>query len=173
MVPSAQRPRGGADSLLQTELDGFQQVPPVITTGMGKFNARINPDGTITYTLQYSRLMGTGAVIFADIDFGQRCNNGGIILFLFSNQSVAAGVNVPPGTQMGPSGEGTGAIVKGTIGAQSIAGPAVQGIAPGDLAAALEALRIGPVYAQVHTALFTAGEIRGQIDEEDKRPGKR
>ena len=49
---------------------------------MGKFQARINPDKTISYTLQYSQLAETGAVIFADIHFGQKCNVGGIIVFL-------------------------------------------------------------------------------------------
>jgi len=42
-----------------------------------------------------------------------------------------------------------------------------------DFTAALEALRIGPVYAQVRTALFTGSEIRGQIDDEEEREAKR
>ena len=145
----------------------FQQSPPVITTGMGKFNASINADGTIAYKLQYLKLTGTGDVNFADIHFGQEKVNGGIILFLCSNVPVAVGITVPPDTPLCPKGTGTGDTVRGKIVAGSIVGPAAQGINPGDLAAALKALRSGLVYAQVHTVAFTGGEIRGQIDKED------
>jgi len=152
---------------LQAQLNGFGQVPPVITRGMGKFQASINPDGTVTYTLRYSRLTGTGAVNFADIHFGQEQVIGGIIVFLCSNVMIGGGVNVPPGTQTCPSGKGSGATLKGTIMADSIVGPAQQGINPGDLQAALAAIRSGLVYGQVHTVAFTNGEIRGQIEREE------
>jgi DNA-binding transcriptional LysR family regulator len=42
-------------------------------------------------------------------------------------------------------------------------GPAVQGIAPGDLAAILQMIRAGLGYANMHTPLHPGGEIRGQI----------
>jgi len=153
---------------LQAHLDGFGQVPPVITTGTGRFQASINADGTITYTLRYSQLAGTGAVNFADIHFGQRQANGGVILFLCSNVPVAGGgIIVPAGTPPCPNGTGTGATVTGTVGAAGIVGPTAQGITPGNLAAALEALRSGLVYSQVHTVAFPGGEIRGQIGNEN------
>src|SRR5262245_26698722 len=94
-------------TLLQAQLNGFGQVPPVITTGMGKFRARINPGGTITYNLKYSQLTGTGAVNFGDVHFGQDQVNGGIIILLCSNVPVAAGITVPPDTPPCPSGAGT------------------------------------------------------------------
>jgi hypothetical protein len=159
-------PVAADDSLLRARLDGFGQVPPVISTGMGKFQASINPDKTVSYTLKYSQLEETGAVIFADIHFGQKCKTGGIIVFLCANVPMGAGITVPAGTQMCPSGKGPGATIRGTITPSSIVGPAAQGIGAMDQTAALEAIRIGPVYAQVHTALFTGGEIRGQIDNE-------
>jgi hypothetical protein len=161
-------PVAADSSLLRAKLDGFGQVPPVITTGMGKFQARINPDKTISYTLQYSQLMGTGAVNFADIHFGQEQVNGGIIVLLCANVPPEGGVNVPPGTQMCPSGKGSGATLTGKVMAGSIVGPAQQGINPGDWQAALAAIRSGLVYAQVHTVAFTNGEIRGQIEREGK-----
>jgi hypothetical protein len=39
-----------------------------------------------------------------------------------------------------------------------------QGFPAGDLEALLAALRAGAIYVNVHTAAFTAGEIRGQLD---------
>src|SRR5262245_61425520 len=41
---------------LKAILDGFHQVPPVITEGTASFSGRINDDGTITYTLKYKNL---------------------------------------------------------------------------------------------------------------------
>jgi len=38
-----------------------------------------------------------------------------------------------------------------------------QGIAAGDLAAALQAIGQGEGYANVHSTQFPAGEIRGQV----------
>ena len=155
-----------SDISLQANLDGFGQVPPVITTGMGSFKARINTNGTITYTLTYSQLAGTGEVNFADIHFGQKQNTGGIIFFLCANQVTEGGITVPPGTPQCHNGAGTSTVTR-TIGAESVVGPVAQGINANDLAAALKAIRSGLTYAQVHTVQFTGGEIRGQINQED------
>jgi hypothetical protein len=152
---------------LQAQLNGFEQVPPVNTTGTGSFEGHINADGTITYKLTYSKLSATGAVNFADIHFGQEhFTPNGIILLLCSNQSPTnpGGIIPPAGTPPCPNTSGK---VTRTIGADSIVGPAAQGINPGDLSAAVRALLNNTTYAQVHTVAFTNGEIRGQIERED------
>jgi hypothetical protein len=169
-------------------LDGFGQVPPVITTGMATFKVRINHNGTITYKLSYAKLAGTGEVLFADVHFGQQQNTGGILFLLCANVATAPSqgvpplpgpppgttvpgtVNVPTGTQACPAGKGT---LTGTIRATDIVGAPVQGIQPGDLAAAVEVLGSGQSYAQIHTKLFTPGEVRGQIEVEDERERER
>ena len=47
--------------------------------------------------------------------------------------------------------------------AANVVGPIAQGIAAGNLAAILEMIRAGFGYANMHTARFPSGEIRGQI----------
>ena len=61
----------------------------------------------------------------------------------------------------------TSGIVTGSITAANVVGPAVQGIAPGDLASVERAIRGGAAYANMHTANFTSGEIRGQLRRGD------
>jgi len=47
--------------------------------------------------------------------------------------------------------------------AGNVTGPAAQGIAAGEFAELLAAIRNGSVYANIHTAAAPAGEIRGQV----------
>jgi hypothetical protein len=49
------------------------------------------------------------------------------------------------------------------ITAANVTGPTGQGIAPGDLDSALEAVRQGLSYANMHTTNFPGGEIRGNV----------
>ena len=60
-----------------------------------------------------------------------------------------------------------GGTVSGTITAADIVGPAEQGIAPGEFGEVVRALRAGATYVNVHSELFPAGEIRGQIRRAD------
>jgi hypothetical protein len=53
--------------------------------------------------------------------------------------------------------------VTGTIVSSDILAVPAQGIAAGDLASVLKAMRAGLTYANVHTTNFPNGEIRGQI----------
>src|SRR5260370_24984335 len=57
------------------------------------------------------------------------------------------------------------ATVTGTIDAPGVIGPTGQGIAPGELAELIRAIRAGATYANAHTPTFPAGEIRGQIGQ--------
>ncbi|WP_425347892.1 CHRD domain-containing protein [Streptomyces roseochromogenus] len=57
-----------------------------------------------------------------------------------------------------PARQGT---VTGTIKPADVVGPTAQGIAPGDFAAFVAAIRAGKTYANVHTTAYPNAEIRG------------
>ena len=141
-------------------LSGYQEATvlgPISTTGTGAFRVTLNNAGTqAAYELQYSALEGN--VTQAHIHFGQRGVSGGISVFLCSNLG-----NGPAGTQACPASPAT---VRGTIVAASVIGPAGQGIAPGEFAELVRAIRAGATYANVHSTTWTGGEIRGQIDDD-------
>ena len=69
--------------------------------------------------------------------------------------------NGPAGTQACPP-DGT---VTGTIRPVDVIGPAGQGIAAGEFDELVQALRDGFAYANVHSSLVPAGEIRGQLGD--------
>ncbi len=114
----------------------------------GKLAFKADPDS-------YQGLEG-GAVLFAHIHLGDRHTNGGVIVFLCSNFGPA-----PPGTPSCPPNDGT--VVSGTLMAGDVIGPADKGIAAGEFAELVEALRARSTYVNVHTAGFGTGEIRGQV----------
>jgi hypothetical protein len=135
-------------SSLRARLDGFQEIPSKLTNGHGTFSATISGN-TISYTLTFSDL--TTSALASHIHFGQRGVSGGIFAFLCGGGGKPAC----------PSAGGT---VTGTITAADILAPSPdQGLAAGDFAGALRAIRSGNTYVNVHTTRFPAGEIRGQL----------
>lgn len=146
-----------------TNLIGYQEVPAISTTGNGEFHAKISGDeSSITYVLSYSDMEST--VTQAHIHFGQRSVNGGISIWLCGNQTppgVTPAINPPAGTPACPPSPAT---VTDTVRAGDVVGPAAQGIAPTELAELIRAIRAGVAYANVHTATFPGGEIRGQLE---------
>jgi hypothetical protein len=130
----------------KARLGGYQEVPSISTTGSGELRLQVNPAGdTISYTLTYSGLAATAA----HIHFAQAGVSGGILAFLCGAPKPAC-----------PAAPAT---VTGTIVAADIQAISAQGIVAGDLAAALRAMRAGVTYANVHTATYSLGEIRGQL----------
>jgi hypothetical protein len=133
----------------RTNLNGYQEVPSVFTTGTGTFQARLIDPGSIEYRLDYSGLEGTDT-LFAHIHFGQTSVNGGVAAFL------CGGGDKPACTD-------TSGSFTGIIDASDVVGPAGQGIAAGELNELIAALRSGNCYANLHTNKHPGGEIRGQI----------
>jgi hypothetical protein len=129
-------------------LSGAEEVPPINTAGAGDFEMTIQ-QGIITFSLTFSDLSSPLAV--AHLHFAPSKVAGGVMIFL------CGGGNQPacPATT-----EGT---ITGTITAANVTGPTSQGVTAGDLDSALEAVRDGLSYANMHTANFGGGEIRGQV----------
>ena len=138
----------------KASLDSYHETSlSLSTSGTGSFQARLNHDGDqLTYELQYSGLEG-GNVLFAHVHLGQIGTTGGVMFFL-------SGGGGRPACPTGP------ATVTGTVSASDVIGPSGQGVAPGEFHEAIEAMRDGAAYANVHTTVYPSGEIRGQINEE-------
>ena len=135
----------------KASLSGFAEVPANSTTGSGKLRLSVDAaNTTITFELSYKDLQG-GPVTAAHLHLGQKGAAGGVIADLCGGSKPACPASP------------TATAITGTIVAGNILGPAGQGIAPGEFAEVLRAIKAGMVYANVHTALFPNGEIRGQV----------
>ena len=145
-VPVAQ----AATEVFSAKLLGDNEVPPINSAGTATFQMQIDTTtNVITFTLTFSGL--SGAPSFAHLHFAPTNVAGGVMIFL-------CGGGNQPGCPMATSG-----TITGTITAANVTGPTPQGITAGDLTSALEAVREGLSYANMHTANFPAGEIRGQV----------
>lgn len=139
---------------LNEVLNGYEEVPAVSTAATGEFQANVTEsDDAINFSISYSGLEGD--VTQAHIHFGQADVNGGISVFFCTNLG-----NGPAGTPACPPAPAT---VEGTIDAADVIGPTAQGIAPGELAELVRAIKAGVTYVNVHTTKFPGGEIRAQV----------
>jgi hypothetical protein len=154
---------GGNKTMVTADpLTGYQEATPagVSSSATGTFSATIDESAsppTISYTLTYTGL--SGPALFSHIHFGNRYDSGGISVFLCGGGGKPA---CPPGTS-------DQATVTGTITAADVIGPVAQGIAPGQFSKLVDAIRSGVTYVNVHTPSFPAGEIRGQINNDNQR----
>jgi hypothetical protein len=144
----------------RASLTGYEEVPAISTTADGSFRASLSASGTeLRYVLRYEDLEG-GNPTQAHLHFAQKSVNGGIVVWLCGSASNPG----PAGTQLCPaSPSGT---VTGTISAANVVAPAPnnQGIEAGQFDEVVRGIRAGTVYANVHTATYPGGEIRGQLD---------
>lgn len=152
LVPLLLLPAGAQNRNFKATLAGYQEVPAISTAGGGTFQARISDDGAaIHYQLSYDGLEGN--VSMAHIHVGQRSVNGGIAVWLCSNLGT-------PGVQPCPAPPAT---ISGIAMAANVVGPAGQGVAAGEFAELVRAIRAGVAYVNVHTSLHPGGEIRSQL----------
>ena len=134
----------------KAKLLGFEEVPAISSTGTGEFRAKIDEGNQIiAYELSYEDLEGT-ITNAAHIHIGQESVNGGVVAFL------CGGGGKPPCTA-------TSGTFTGTISVADIVAVPAQGIAAGEWAEVVRAMRAGKIYANVHTNKHPGGEIRGQV----------
>ena len=141
-------------------LSGYHENPLALsTTGSGSVRLTVDPAAkTLTYTLRYANLAGT--VTQAHIHFGSPSQVGGVSVFLCSNLG-----NGPAGTPTCPTTNP--GVVTRTVTAAEVIGPASQGIAPGEFAGLVKAIRADSTYANVHSDKYPIGEIRSQLTPHD------
>ena len=144
-VPAAR----SATEHFSANLVGENEVPPINTAGSGAFRMQI-VGSNITFSLSFSDL--SSALSVAHLHFAPSQVAGGVMIFL-------CGGGGQPDCPAATSG-----TITGTITAANVTGPTTQGIDVGDLDSALEAVRAGLAYANMHTTNFAGGEIRGQIN---------
>lgn len=158
------------DNNFAATFSGFQEVGAlnaetgaIRSAGTATLDLDLNRNArTIAFTLKYSGLV---AVTQAHIHFGKERQPGGVIVFFCTNLN-----NGPAGTQLCPQGNAT---VTGTFTAGSVVGPAAQNIPAGDFDGLVAALDNNAAYGNIHTAAHPAGEIRGQIGDDDDRHDRR
>ena len=130
-------------------LIGGEETPSISTRAGGFFSATLNEAETeLEYVLVYFELEGTVSV--AHIHFGQPGVAGGIVAFLCGGGGK-------------PACPASGTFLTGTVTAADVRDLAAQGFAAGEFSELVRAMRAGLSYANVHSNLFPAGEIRGQI----------
>ena len=147
------------------------EVPSISSGARGFFKATIDRENqTISYEVSYEGL--EAATTQSHIHFGQRHTLGGISVYLCGNPPAvpAAPAPQPPACPDSP------ATVRGVLTPANIVGPNGQGIAPttnevNEFDELVEAILSGNTYANVHSAKFQGGEVRGQI-RTDQRHGK-
>ena len=127
-------------------LGGENRMTPINTAGSGAFQMEIGD--TITFSLTFSDLSSPLAV--AHLHFAPTKVTGGVMIFLCGG----GGEPACPATTSG--------TITGTITAAKLQ-TAGQGITAGNLDSALEAVRAGLSYVNMHTANFGGGEIRGDL----------
>jgi hypothetical protein len=145
---------------IEARLSGYDEVTSALsTTGKGRFKASVDrASGSISYELSYAGLEGT--VTMAHLHFGRRGLNGGIMVWLCQTTTN------PDPNNASPTCPASGSV-GGLIQSQNVIGPAAQGIAPGEFAELLAAIRAGAVYVNVHSSKYPGGEIRGQLKDDD------
>lgn len=151
---------------IKARLIGYQEVPSVASDAVGEFRGHISHDGqSIDYELTFGGLQGT--VQQSHIHIAQAGVNGSVVIWLCQTQTTPAPASVAGITPFCPQeGTVTGQITAANVIAGSTAS---QQLKAGDLARAIDAMRAGVAYVNVHTTpLSPGGEIRGQINASDK-----
>ena len=123
-----------------------QEVPVRESQGLGKFDYRLNEDGTLSYSLSAKKMNSN--VTQSHIHLAGCGTNGGVVVFLF-------GPFFPDGVPA------DGLLAEGVITDADLVG-ALAGQTVADLYAHI---LDGSAYVNVHTTTIPSGEIRAQLGD--------
>jgi hypothetical protein len=141
---------GHRDVTLRASLTGLKEVPPIASPATATLRAAMDEGArTITFTLTYRNL--TANPMAAHIHFGPSKVSGGVVAFFCGGGGKPACPAATSGT------------VTGTITAADVVALPAQGIAAGDFASLVRAIKTGNAYVNLHNQRFPAGEVRGQV----------
>jgi hypothetical protein len=130
------------------KLGGGAQVPAVATAASGSAIFWLNADGTeLHYQLSVAEIHG---VTMAHLHWGAFDTNGPPVAWLYPS--------APPPKEI--DGWSNGLLSQGMITAGDLVGP-MKGKTIADLVAAI---RAKDIYVNVHTHVYSDGEIRGQLE---------
>jgi hypothetical protein len=134
----------------------------VLTAATGTLHLDLDKKtNTIAYTLTYTGPF-TSDVQQAHIHFGKSRDSGGIVVWLCQTTAKPAPTQVamitPTCTAPSPT-----ATVKGTITLDNVLAVPGQNVTANDFDAITDAITSHTAYANIHTATFPGGEIRGQV----------
>lgn len=144
---------------VSARLEPRNEVPAVSSPASGRLRATIDEAAeTIDYELTFEGLQAN--IVQSHIHFAQPNVNGGIVVWLCGTAATPA---APAGTQTCPQ-SGT---ITGTIRPANIITVTTQGIATGEFAELVKAIRSGLTYVNIHTVQSPGGELRGQLKVKD------
>ena len=150
---------GGSKNFKGKNMNGYEENMDVSTVASGSFEAELSDDGTkLAYELSYSGLEGTVTQASHPLREGRDQRRH---LDLALRDGDEPDPNPLADTPTCPQ-SGT---VTGEADMTDVIGPNAQGIAPGEFAEILAAMRAGHAYANVHSSKFGGGEIRAQIND--------
>jgi len=129
------------------DLSGDAEVPPVTTDGTGSATVGISDESSIDFEVTFENL--SGPAVMAHIHYGAADEAGPVMIWLTD-------VGVTDGDYASP--------ISGTAGEAEFM--PVEG-GPQTFAEALQAIRDGNTYVNVHTMANMGGEIRGQLAATD------
>ena len=134
----------------KADLNGYNEVPAILTTGSGQLTITISSDQkSLDITLNFTKLAGVAQS--AGLYFGLPGTTGGLMAPICGGTKPTC-----------PSG--ASATVTTTIVAADIPAIAAQGLTAGDLTSVIQAVTNGAAYINVSTTKFTNGEIRGPVE---------
>jgi hypothetical protein len=147
---------------VETDMVSTEEVPVISSLGAsGRFKATLDEENlTITYELSYDNL--EGAPLAGHLHVGQRGVNGAIPLFLCANAPALPPAGTPAVQACPPAPATiTGVLTPANIIARPAQG--IDGATAEDFVEIMRLMRLGEVYANVHTTKYIGGEVRGQV----------